>query len=196
MTDSARAAKGPGTSLQNLHPRFKSGRRLQPSLALANAGASFGWQATRKVVHRSAEREGGRRHLIAKLDPIEYPASSYRRGLSEMCETPRSGFEIVREFQGLGSAVALHSRGEMPFSKRFVYVLKNGGEPPRYYTGLTSDVGARLLSHNEGHCRHTASGRPWHVDVIVEFADEPRAAAFERYLKSGSGTAFAKRHLR
>jgi hypothetical protein len=32
--------------------------------------------------------------------------------------------------------------------------------------------------------------------VIVEFADEPRAVAFENYLKSGSGVAFAKRHLR
>jgi hypothetical protein len=33
-------------------------------------------------------------------------------------------------------------------------------------------------------------------DVLVEFADERRALAFERYLKSGSGVAFAKRHLR
>jgi hypothetical protein len=40
------------------------------------------------------------------------------------------------------------------------------------------------------------SGRPWHVDVVVEFANEERAVAFERYLKSGSGGAFAKRHLR
>jgi hypothetical protein len=31
---------------------------------------------------------------------------------------------------------------------------------------------------------------------VVEFADERRAIAFERYLKSGSGVAFAKRHLR
>ena len=38
---------------------------------------------------------------------------------------------------------------------------------------------------------HTASGRPWNVDVVVKFADEPRAVAFERYLKSGSGSAFA-----
>jgi hypothetical protein len=31
---------------------------------------------------------------------------------------------------------------------------------------------------------------------VVEFADEARALRFERYLKSGSGVAFAKRHLR
>ncbi len=36
----------------------------------------------------------------------------------------------------------------------------------------------------------------WHVDVVIEFADEDRAIRFERYLKSASGCAFAQRHLR
>src|SRR5215831_14504499 len=42
---------------QNLHPRFKSGRRLQPSLTLANPRVSYGWRAKlrAKVVHRSSE---------------------------------------------------------------------------------------------------------------------------------------------
>jgi len=43
---------------------------------------------------------------------------------------------------------------------------------------------------------HTADGKPWIIDVIVEFSDERRATGFEKYLKSGSGGAFAKRHLR
>jgi hypothetical protein len=34
------------------------------------------------------------------------------------------------------------------------------------------------------------------VDVIVTFADEKRALKFEKYLKSGSGVEFARRHLR
>jgi hypothetical protein len=34
------------------------------------------------------------------------------------------------------------------------------------------------------------------IDVVIEFADEERAVRFERYLKSGSGVAFARRHLR
>ena len=37
---------------------------------------------------------------------------------------------------------------------------------------------------------------PWSVDVTIEFANERRAIAFERYLKSGPGVAFANRHLR
>ena len=82
------------------------------------------------------------------------------------------------------------------FAKRFVYVLRNSSQKARYYTGMTSNVPARLRFHNAGLCRHTADGRPWQVDVVVQFADDRRALAFERYLKSGSGVAFAKRHLR
>lgn len=79
---------------------------------------------------------------------------------------------------------------------RFVYVLVNTENPPRYYTGVTSDVARRLAEHNSGNCAHTAKHRPWSIDVVVAFADEKRAVAFERYLKSGSGAAFAKEHLR
>jgi putative endonuclease len=81
-------------------------------------------------------------------------------------------------------------------SKRFVYVLKNAEIATRYYTGVTSDVARRHAEHNAGTCHHTARYRPWSLDVVVEFADERRVLAFERYLKSGSGVAFAHRHLR
>ena len=84
----------------------------------------------------------------------------------------------------------------MSGSKCLVDVLRNKSMPRRYYTGLTSHIKSRLDAHNAGHCVHTATGRPWEVDVIIEFSDESRAVAFERYLKSGSGVAFAKRHLR
>ena len=77
-----------------------------------------------------------------------------------------------------------------------MYVLRRVSNRTRYYTGVTSDWRTRLDAHNSGKCSHTASGRPWIVDVVVEFTDERRAVTFERYLKSGSGVAFAKRHLR
>jgi predicted GIY-YIG superfamily endonuclease len=80
--------------------------------------------------------------------------------------------------------------------KRTVYVLKNGDSPPRYYTGITADLAARLDTHNAGRCPHTAKYRPWVVDVVVKFADQARAVQFERYLKSGSGVEFARRHFR
>jgi len=84
----------------------------------------------------------------------------------------------------------------MQESKHLVYVLKTVNQPVKYYTGLTSDVAERLIAHNAGRCPHTARHSPWAVDVVVQFTDERRAIAFERYLKSGSGGAFAKRHFR
>jgi putative endonuclease len=84
----------------------------------------------------------------------------------------------------------------MDAPKRIVYILRSRTDPTRYYTGVTADLRARLDDHNAGRCPHTAEARPWMVDVIVKFADERRALAFERYLKSGSGCAFAQRHLR
>ena len=84
----------------------------------------------------------------------------------------------------------------MSASTRTVYILKNGDTPPRYYTGVSSDLQSRLEAHNAGRCVHTAKHRPWVIDVVVTFADEARALRLEKYLKSGSGVEFARRHLR
>ena len=83
----------------------------------------------------------------------------------------------------------------MPKDTRFVYVLENADPTPRFYIGRTSDVPARLADHSAGRCPHTARYRPWQLHVVIELPDEQRAFAFERYLKSGSGRAFARRHF-
>jgi predicted GIY-YIG superfamily endonuclease len=57
-------------------------------------------------------------------------------------------------------------------------------------------VRRRLTEHNGDSYHRTAKYKPWEIDVVIEFADERRAVAFEHYLKSGSGVAFAQRHLR
>ena len=77
----------------------------------------------------------------------------------------------------------------------FVYVLRSVLAPTRYYVGLTSDVRSRLDTHNRGGSQHTAGLRPWVLVASIEFASESSAAVFEKYLKSGSGRAFAKRHF-
>jgi putative endonuclease len=84
----------------------------------------------------------------------------------------------------------------MESNLRFVYIIRNAAQPPRYYTGLTSDPVERLKAHNQRNGHHTSGRGPWRIDVLIEFADESRAVRFERYLKSGSGGAFAQRHLR
>jgi predicted GIY-YIG superfamily endonuclease len=93
-------------------------------------------------------------------------------------------------------AAALLRLRAMFVPKRFVYILTSESEPNRSYTGLTSDPQRRLDAHNRGACSHTVNGRPWRLVVTIEFAREERAVAFERYLKSGSGSAFAVRHFR
>jgi len=83
----------------------------------------------------------------------------------------------------------------MPDRKRLVYVLKSADPKAHFYIGLTHDVRARLADHNAGRGPHTARYRPWQLHVTIELPDEQRAVDFERYLKSGSGRAFAKRHF-
>jgi putative endonuclease len=78
---------------------------------------------------------------------------------------------------------------------RFVYILRSDSDPSRHYVGRTSDVEERLDWHNAGPCGHTRHHRPWSIVVSLAFPNESAAARFEKYLKSGSGRAFAKRHF-
>ena len=79
--------------------------------------------------------------------------------------------------------------------KRFVYILRSLTVPDRRYVGMTADVRARLAAHNAGLSPFTARYRPWSMTVCIEFADARHAVRFERYLKSPSGRAFARRHF-
>ena len=77
----------------------------------------------------------------------------------------------------------------------YVYILESQLEDEHFYVGLTEDVKARLAKHNSGEVPHTSKFKPWRIKTAIAFTDPNRAAAFERYLKSGSGRAFAKRHF-
>jgi predicted GIY-YIG superfamily endonuclease len=79
--------------------------------------------------------------------------------------------------------------------KRFVYIIQSAADPSRFYTGITSDVAARLEWHNHGPSGVTTCNRPWTLVVSVHFATEQAARRFERSLKSGSGRAFSRRHF-
>ena len=76
-----------------------------------------------------------------------------------------------------------------------VYLLQSLARPDKRYVGVTADLNCRLAAHNEGQSRHTRPFRPWKLVVAVWFDDNARASAFETYLKSGSGHAFARRHF-
>ncbi len=77
----------------------------------------------------------------------------------------------------------------------YVYRLRSTSHPDQVYTGLTEDLASRLAKHNGGSVPHTAKYRPWEIDSATAFRDRTKAVAFERYLKSGSGREFARRHF-
>jgi putative endonuclease len=80
-------------------------------------------------------------------------------------------------------------------NKTIVYILRSQRNPLRRYTGLTSDLELRLQSHNAGQNVDTSDDRPWILFGSFHFRHERTARQFEKYLKSGSGRAFARRHF-
>jgi putative endonuclease len=66
---------------------------------------------------------------------------------------------------------------------------------PSISTPVLQTTYARLRKHNAGEVTHTSKFGPWKIRTYVAFSDEKQAIAFEKYLKSGSGRAFAKKRL-
>ena len=77
----------------------------------------------------------------------------------------------------------------------YVYILQSVEIPERYYVGITGDLRCRLGKHNAGEVVHTSKYAPWTIKTYVAFSDEKQAFSFEKYLKSPSGRAFAKKRL-
>ena len=78
----------------------------------------------------------------------------------------------------------------------YAYLLESVSFPGQWYVGHTDDLRSRLAAHNAGQSPHTAKYKPWRLVTYVAFSDETKAIAFERYLKTASGRAFAKKRLR
>ena len=77
----------------------------------------------------------------------------------------------------------------------YVYILQCLADLERFYVGHTQDLRARLAKHNAKAVTHTAKFAPWRIRTYVAFSEEKQAIAFEKYLKSGSGRAFARRRF-
>ena len=63
------------------------------------------------------------------------------------------------------------------------------------YAGITTLLERRLAAHNAGQSPPTSKFKPWRLVTYLAFTDPEKALAFERYLKSGSGHAFARKRL-
>ncbi|HRH23468.1 MAG TPA: GIY-YIG nuclease family protein [Candidatus Magasanikbacteria bacterium] len=75
----------------------------------------------------------------------------------------------------------------------YVYILEcaDGGS----YTGCTSDLKNRIEKHRKGQVLATVNRLPIKLIAYIGFQNRYSAFKFEKYLKSGSGRSFMKRHL-
>ena len=79
---------------------------------------------------------------------------------------------------------------------KFVYIIRSVSSPKQYYIGITTNLKERIKQHNSGASQHTAKFRPWALLVFLGFSNDTEAEQFEKYLKSGSGREFSRRHFR
>jgi len=77
----------------------------------------------------------------------------------------------------------------------YVYLIESEKDPAKRYVGFTDDLKKRHGEHNAGKSKYTLDHRPWVLVTYLAFRSREKAVAMEKYLKIGSGHAFARRHL-
>lgn len=77
----------------------------------------------------------------------------------------------------------------------YVYLIESSSTQDRRYVGYSTDLPSRIADHNNGKNPSTAPFRPWVLKTYIGFSSKKQALAFETYLKSGSGHAFANKRL-
>jgi len=75
----------------------------------------------------------------------------------------------------------------------YVYLLRCADN--RTYIGCTDDLKDRKDRHDKGHVPATKNRLPVQLIAYFAFSNKYIAFNFEKYLKSGSGRAFIKRHF-
>jgi len=76
----------------------------------------------------------------------------------------------------------------------YVYILRSIKDDSRY-VGYTSNLRRRFYEHNRGDVNFTKNKKPHKLGWFSVFSSKLKAISFERYLKSGSGHAFAGKRL-
>ena len=77
----------------------------------------------------------------------------------------------------------------------YVYMLRSISYPEQTYIGFSKNLKERITAHNHGQSPHTSKYKPWNLVSYTAFHDRQKALAFEKYLKSHSGKAFANKRL-
>jgi putative endonuclease len=77
----------------------------------------------------------------------------------------------------------------------YAYLIQSLSARGEHYVGIAADLIQRFHEHNRGKSSHTSKFGPWKLTTYIAFANRAKAERFERYLKSGSGHAFANKRL-
>lgn len=77
----------------------------------------------------------------------------------------------------------------------YVYILRSTSDTNQTYVGYTANLQRRIDEHNSGKSSHTKKFTPWELQFYSAFPEKGKALAFETYLKSHSGKAFAAKRL-
>ncbi len=76
----------------------------------------------------------------------------------------------------------------------YVYILQSSKDHS-YYTGYTTNLKSRLVQHNKKAVAYSSSRTPFRIVWYCAFSNKRQAMKFEKYLKQGSGLAFARKRL-
>lgn len=77
----------------------------------------------------------------------------------------------------------------------YVYLLQSQSDCSKKYIDYTTNLEERLETHNSGGSIYTKTDRPWKLVSYIAFDSKEKALSFEKYLKVGSGSAFAKKRF-
>jgi len=86
-------------------------------------------------------------------------------------------------------------RNGSPIGYMYYCYILSSSKSPIFYFGSTNNLKERLRLHSEGKIKATKPRRPWRLIWCGGFETEKQARDFERYLKTGSGKAFAYKRL-
>ncbi len=75
----------------------------------------------------------------------------------------------------------------------FVYILRCSNKST--YTGCTNNIKERIKRHKNGKVFSTKNKLPIRLIYLSVFRNKYLAYNFEKYLKSGSGRVFIRKHL-
>ena len=102
-------------------------------------------------------------------------------------------YRVVKPYRGFESLRLRHPSPCRASGGSYVYFLELSNRD--IYVGSTDNLRRRFASHQQGHVVSTSKYLPAVLRSYVAIADEVTARRLERYFKSGSGKAFAKRRV-